>query len=165
MSSRKDITDILTKSAAEWMALKKRVGVYKEVGIKRWGRKRVDLLGISYTGLIFACEIKSCPEDYSADKKWQTYLDAGLINRLWFCITYKHFKSRAGRKLIEETKNRGVGILVLSPKTGYAYVAQKAYNQKNLDEEERRKLICKMAWLGADVSKRNTIRRTRRFEK
>jgi hypothetical protein len=46
--------------------------------------RRADLLALDRNGLITLVEIKSCPADFRADRKWQHYLE--YCDRFYFAV-------------------------------------------------------------------------------
>lgn len=70
---RADVTRILTKAASmmhyrfstSWL-------VFTEVMV--YGGRRADVLAIDYHGEVRILEVKSCREDFTSDKKWESYL-------------------------------------------------------------------------------------------
>ncbi len=52
--------------------------------VKLKSRRRVDVMGISDKGHIIVAEVKSGPEDYRADNKWQEYLE--FCDQFFFAV-------------------------------------------------------------------------------
>ena len=52
--------------------------------VKLKSRRRVDVMGINDKGHIIVAEVKSGPEDYRADNKWQEYLE--FCDQFFFAV-------------------------------------------------------------------------------
>lgn len=156
---RKNITDILTRAVIFYFA-HKTYSCHVEFGVLPWGKRRIDVLALNTKGHYYGVEVKSCCSDYTSDTKWKEYLD--YVNQFSFCITEKMWNNEKFRKRItNDTKEYGVGIMVLCSKSGYVRVVQKAKNSKMCPREKTR-LVVKMAWRGGEC-KRNIKRRQRLF--
>jgi hypothetical protein len=79
--ARPDVTRLLLRGTARHLA-SLGYGVVAEMPLPNG--LRADLVGLSATGEILIVEIKSCLEDYRADRKWQIYRD--YCDRLFFAV-------------------------------------------------------------------------------
>lgn len=112
--SRHDKTDIMTVAVMRNILIRgnnHQVGL-REVNVnigKNKSNLRIDVLQIDRNkNELDGYEIKSCIQDFRADKKWQNYLE--LVNRLYFVfdsITYEKHEA----EILEKINNRA-GIYV-----------------------------------------------------
>lgn len=151
---RKEVTEVLKKAAIGYF-VKKKYAVHTEIGVERWGKRRVDLLALNLRGEIIIAEIKSCPDDYKSDKKWRTYLDKA--NKFYFVVSDKLFNSKCGKIIQQEAKKEGAGILALCQESGFLKAKVKA-KRYDLDTDVVLKLALKMAWRNG-YNARNSRRR------
>lgn len=151
-SSRKDVTDALTKAAVMHM-VRYGFAVYREIGLSRGGTLRADLLCLNFKKKLVVMEIKSSVSDFTSDAKWPKYLS--LCDQLMFVIPQKVWETGKVKPA------RGAGVLILEEKTGHLKSVQFAKTQELLDDETRDYLILRMAYRAAEFSKRNVKRRTR----
>jgi hypothetical protein len=156
--TRRVITDKLLL-AATYYYVKKNYSVYREIGVKAWGSRRVDLVTFDTKGMFVGCEIKSCASDYKADTKWYDYLQIGVFDKFYFVIPQKLFDSKFYSTIKEDLKREGVGIMVLMEHTGTISVVLNA-KTRDTDISSKRKLIVKLAWRGGDS--RHNIKRIQR---
>lgn len=157
--TRKEITAGLTLAARNYF-IHRRLSVFTEIGIRHHGRYRADLLAFGLKGTISICEIKSCYQDFKTDKKWKQYLD--YCDYLYFCINFEESKKPWFKQLTSVAKEYGVGILVLSNRTGYCYNKKKPYRQLSITDDIRKMITYRLVWRGGD-SKRNYPRRVKVF--
>ena len=151
MATRKETADTLKKATVGYFA-KKRYSSFLEVGLESWGRIRADLVTMNMRGHLIICEVKSCKADFNNDSKWHRYLE--YCNKFYFVCTEsiaEHIKANVPSD---------VGILCLSPTTGFIY-AYKSAKEKNVVGKNRRTMLTRLAWRGG-LSRRNT-RRTKQF--
>lgn len=151
MATRKTVADTLKKATVGYFA-KLRFSSFLEVGLESWGRIRADVVSLNLRGHLIICEVKSCKADFNTDTKWHRYLE--YSNQFYFVCTEsiaEHIKANIPSS---------VGILCLSPKTGFLYSYKSAKKQK-VPGPNRRNIITRCAWRGG-LSRRNT-RRTRQF--
>ena len=156
--NRKQITEALT-SACVFHYAKKNYSCHVEIAVGEWNAQRLDILCFNYKREFIGIEVKSCVADYTSDKKWRNYLETGLMNKFYFCITKKMWDNEKFRaKLKEDLKPHGVGIIVLWT-NGYVTIKQ---NAKRMETKEKalHQMLFKMAWRGGD-SRRNIPRRKR----
>lgn len=148
--------DTLKASAVSYF-LKAGYSCFTELGVNSWGKLRADMLGVNLRQRLVICETKSSPRDYKTDTKWQGYLP--FCNKFYFVMcptTYTKLKKR----LAEDLKGTGAGVMTLNPNTGYLDIVVKAQNRE-IEAETTMALITRMAWRGG-ISKR-TNRRTRHY--
>jgi hypothetical protein len=79
--TRPDVTRLLLRGTARHLS-SLGYGVVSEMPLPNG--LRADLVGLSATGEILIVEIKSCLEDYRADRKWQAYRD--YCDQLFFAV-------------------------------------------------------------------------------
>ena len=150
---RSEITSALRKAAIGYL-VKKGFGANAELGIIPWGKRKVDVIGVTMRGHIVIMEIKSCVADFTTDSKWHTYLD--YCHQFYLVFTEKTWKSIAKSYTFS-----GVGVMVLDSKTGFLR-AVKSCPRYEVQEDVHRSLILRLAWRNAIFSKRTT-RRNRVF--
>ena len=156
---RRDVTKTLTEAAIDFWGVRCKMGVFKEVGVVKWGRLRCDLLCIHMSGEIVGVEIKSSKEDFRADKKMQNYLP--YLDKFYLVLPPSIVKYVKG-KLAEREWGDVVGIYTLGH-NGYLKCKKPAKQLETIAPEERIRLLSKLAWRCAEYSRRNRKRRTRRF--
>lgn len=154
--SRKEIAETLKKAVISYYA-HKNYSVYIEFGIIPDGKRMLDCFVLNMKGETIGVEIKSCKIDYEKDLKWRDYLP--YTNKFYFCISQKLYDQH-GEKIKEDTKELGVGIMVLTI-YGHIQVVQNA-KKKKVDKKERKRILIKAAWRGGE-SKRIHKRRTRHY--
>ena len=134
-----------------------KLGVSVELGVEAWGKLRADLLALSWKKEVVIVEVKSCKADFMTDRKYHRYLP--FCHRMYFMI--HHSDTGWMDKHVPKLKDLGIGILVLKP-NGYVSVYKNAAKRK-VEESILDNLILRMAWRGAQFSKRNTPRRVRLY--
>ena len=155
---KRTTTEKLERAAIGYL-VKRKFSCFKELGLKRWGRRRADIMGLHMSGEIILCEIKSGADDYNRDEKWREYLE--YSHKTYFVISDAHFNSRAGERLCNEAREEGVGVLVLCPKSGWLRVRVNA-KRRRMTGQNKRDIVYRMAWRSGEFSARNT-RRTRQY--
>lgn len=160
VTTRKQLTKIITEAAIDWAVVKQKLGVYAEVGIINKGSLRIDLLGISFKNELVGFEVKSGYDDLKNDKKWHRYAD--YFNRLYLCVYEKFYKEHTNF-VNNKIKEVGAGLLILSSETGYCHVKKKATRLPGPSDEYKMKLLTKLVWLGADGNK-NTIKKRTKYK-
>lgn len=115
------------------------------------------MVASSLTGLITISETKSCVQDYVLDKKWPRYLR--FCNYFYLVFTFPTYE-KLKERLKTDLKGLPVGVLVLSPRTGY--LECKMHSTKRLmTRNDKISMLARLSWRGG-ISKR-TSRRTRLF--
>lgn len=71
---RADTTNNISASLLRYFR-RKRLAVFKELGLCRGGRLRADLFAYSFKGVAVLIEIKSSVADFAADTKYTEYLN------------------------------------------------------------------------------------------
>ena len=154
--SRSDVTQCLTEAGIDYF-VKRKQGVFTELGLKMWGKRRADLVAFGLKGNITIAEVKSSREDYRSDDKWPTYLP--YCNRFYFVLSQPYWEE--DKDLVAEAcKEYGVGAIVLGD-SGYLTVRKKA-RWREMDWEIREAMMSRLIWRAATYSRRNRKRRTRR---
>jgi hypothetical protein len=153
---RKTITEKLTWACVMYWAKRNR-GVYTELGLKQWGRRRADVVCLSLKGEIIICEVKSCLADFKSDVKYLEYLS--YCHKMFFCVKDKDIFDDLTLSVFEQY---GIGILELDKTTGYLKVVLKAKKRK-MKKKEKRDILYRMAWRSATYSKRTGVRRMKTF--
>lgn len=151
---RTEVAEGLRKAAIGYFCKKRYAGVV-EIGVKRWGARRADLVFINHRGEIIIGEVKSCIADYRADSKMHEYLPH--CNRLYLVIRNKEW---ARIKLKEYPIPDGVGVLVLEPGSGLCRVLKKA-KFRMLDKDVQLEMFIRMAWASAPHSRKKGTKRRR----
>ena len=153
--TRRENTERIHK-AVTYYFVKKMYSVHREVGVQRWGARRIDIMCLDFLSNIVGVEVKSCLADFRADKKWRDYLSH--CNKMYFAFSQEITKSRVFPEIKAELKAEGVGIMVLGPSGHMKVIAAARY--KKLHILRKYELYRKLAWRAGD-SKRN-IKRTQR---
>jgi hypothetical protein len=153
MSIRKHKTETLTKAAMHYF-VKKNYGVSIEIAVKEWGKLRADIVALNKKAEIVIVEVKSCKEDYIADCKMHHYLP--YCNRQYLLVYYKDSWISDYYAVLKEL---GIGIMLLE-EDGYVKVLKNA-KYRPMKGTVKKDIIVRMAWRGAQYSKRNTKRRLR----
>ncbi len=151
---RKEITAKLTQACVYYW-IKKLYSVHPEIGVEAWGRRRIDVMALNTKAEIVGIEVKSCPADYSSDTKWHDYLP--YVNRFYFLISEKMYRSKFYDRIVADVKPHGVGIMVLNELSGRVEVVRSAKKKRMEDTTAKKKMILKMAWRGG-LSRYNTKR-------
>lgn len=155
--TRKEVADTLKYAAVMYFS-KKGYAVNLEQGVNKWGQKQADVLALNLKSEIVIGEVKSCYSDFKSDRKWKDYLQ--YCNKLYFIVLDIDLERM--KEHFEEFKKLGIGVLSLCTERGHywegwLYVALNAKNRKLLGKIKK-SIICRMAWRGAEYSKRNTRR-------
>lgn len=156
VTGRRLITEKLHQAAVFYWA-KKTYSVHKEVGVERWGARRLDVMAIDFVGNMVGVEVKSCLADYRADKKWRDYLSH--TTQLFFLFPPSIMKSRCYPEIKAEIIAEGAGILTLSETTGLVRCAVRA-KRRPMSIVRKHQIYKKLAWRGGD-SKRNVAQTQR----
>lgn len=155
---RPDVTQILTKAAVGYL-VKIKFSCCCEIGVIKWGRRKVDVLALNMNSYLIICEVKSCASDYLTDQKWKEYL--AYANKVYLVITNDLYVSKTGTKIAADCRDVGAGLLVLSPHTGFLEAKVNA-RHKQMEKGVKRTIVTRMAWRNGEFSARNT-RRTRQY--
>lgn len=155
--NRKEITNCLLM-ATTYYYVKKNYSVYREVGVRDWGRRRVDFIAFNTKANFVGVEIKSGKEDWLTDSKWIDYLNTPLFDKFYFCISHMLYESPFYNTIKEACKLENVGILVLG-KNGKIFCCCNAKTRET-DISVKRKMLAKLAWRGGDS--RHNIKRISR---
>lgn len=150
VAGRRLITEKLHIAAIQYWA-KKTYSTHREIGVQRWGARRVDLMAFDFVDNMVACEVKSCLADYRSDKKWRDYLSHST--QLFFIFPPSIMKSRCFPEIKAEIVAEGAGILALSETTGLLYCAVRA-KRRPMAIVRKYQIYKKLAWK-AGVNKSN----------
>lgn len=142
------------KKAAAFYLFRYGFSVTYELGIMPWGSRRADIVANKVSGKIVILEVKSSLADFRADKKWKSYLD--YCDKFMFCTTEDVYEK------IRDELPKEVGVICLSPTTGWAYMAKKSPNLE-LSDENRLSVLARLAYRNGDLSRRTTRARQRVF--
>lgn len=153
VTARCATTTCLTTAAIGWL-VKRGYSCARELAVVSYGH-RADVVGMNLRGDLVICEVKSGHADFTADKKWHTYLPH--CNRMYFAISDDYYSSASGKKMVAAAKEHGVGVMVLCPKEGYMFVKSYA-EHRPMKGEQKRELIIRMAWRSGEYSARNSFR-------
>lgn len=150
--NRKEITNCITISAISYL-VHKRVSCFREIGLKEWGRRRADIVGISMKSKkITIIEVKSCLADFKADKKYEEYL--AYCNIFYIAVP-------SGSDWINEYKDGlkaiGIGIMELT-KCGTIKVKVGA-KQRTMKKKIKYEMLIRLAWRSGTYSLRTHLRR------
>ena len=125
---------------------------YPELGVERWGKRRMDLLCLHPKQEIVGVEIKQSIQDFRNDNKYTDYLP--YCNKMYFAFPEDLWTKY--EQEIRSTLNKDIGVLVLSAKSGLVYIDRKA-KVREISDENKNTIIMRMAWRGG-ISKRITKR-------
>lgn len=125
---------------------------YPELGVERWGKRRMDLLCLHPKQEIVGVEIKQSIQDFRNDNKYTDYLP--YCNKMYFAFPEDLWTKY--EQEIRSTLNKDIGVLVLSAKSGLVYNDRKA-KVREISAENKNTIIMRMAWRGG-ISKRITRR-------
>lgn len=153
-AGRRQVTSAVTSAVMGYL-LKKGYGIYREMGVKKWGARRVDVCGVNLYGYLVVCEVKSGMADYRADQKMHEYLP--YCNKMYVAFPHTMKITDAIKK---EITSKGIGIMVLEA-NGLIRVRARAKHRLILPKD-RDDLIWRMVWRGAVTSARTT-KRTKEF--
>lgn len=138
---RREITKRLTEHAVRYFA-KKLYSVYVEIGIVRWGKRRVDILAMNHKRHLIVCEIKSGWNDLTSDLKYHEYLSS--CNAMYFLIPEELYVSK-GKQIKEKVRLHGIGVMVSD---GYSVQVKIRAKQRVVDPDTLLWLLTKMSWRG-----------------
>lgn len=150
--SRRDVTEKLHE-AVKFYYVKMMYSVFREVGILRWGKARIDVLAIDLGARVIGIEVKSCLADYRTDKKWRSYLP--YLNRMYMCFPKSVIESRVFPEIKAELIAEGVGILTLMD-DGFIKCILGA-KHKRMSVVKKFQIYKRLAWREGD-SRRNIPR-------
>lgn len=142
------------KKAAAFYLFRYGFAVTYELGVMPWGSRRADIVANKVSGKIVILEVKSSLADFRTDKKWRSYLD--YCDKFMFCTTEDVYEK------IKDELPKEVGVVCLSPSTGWAYMAKKSPNLE-LTDENRMSVLARLAYRNGDLSRRTTRARQRVF--
>jgi hypothetical protein len=154
--TRREIAEALKQASVSYF-LKKRYSCFIELGLNSWGKLRGDVVAVNLKSHLVICECKSSKSDFILDGKWHKYME--YCHRMYFVTTEKVFDS-CKATMLRKLKDKGIGVLILDPDSGYLKNVVPAKNRK-IDSTIQQTLILRMAWRSG-VSKRNS-RRKRQF--
>lgn len=150
---RKAVTEALKKAAAFYF-FRCGFAVTFEMGIMPWGSRRADLVANKVSGKIVICEVKSSLADYRSDNKWRSYLD--------FCDMFAFVMTPDLYAKLKDELPKKVGVLCLSPSTGYAYMAKRC-TLLGLSDANRISTLARLSYRSGELSKRTQRARTKVF--
>jgi hypothetical protein len=153
--NRREITDCITKSVIAYL-VHKRLAVFRELGLKEWGRRRADIMALAMKKrTITIIEVKSCHADFKSDLKLEEYLPFSNImyiaipdNSAWM----DQYKPRL--------KELGIGLMVLG-KYGTIRVSIPA-KKRTMKKKAKYGLLVRLAYRCATFSLRTHRQRLAR---
>lgn len=125
---------------------------HPELGVERWGKRRMDLICFHYKQGLVGVEVKQSIQDFREDTKYVDYLP--YCNKMYFAFPEDLYEKYGSE--IKKSLHKDIGILVLNAETGYVYTERKA-KIRNISKENEYAIISRMAWRGG-ISKRITKR-------
>lgn len=161
--SRREVADGL-KLAAAFLLFSKGYSCAFEVAISAWGARRADVIGNRIRGNIVLVEVKSSVEDFRNDRKWPTYMRSRVADQFYFIFTEEVWAKIQTRPDLAARIQKTPGVMLLDPKTGYAYIKKKA-RMIDVPTENRVSMLARLAWRNGDLSKRMQRQRERVFVK
>lgn len=138
--NRKEVAKFLYSATGKFFKYSKRpidAIMFKEVHLT--SELRCDIIRLDYADKITILEVKSCREDFNADKKWERYLD--------YC-DYFYFVCPEG--VIKESE--------IGDKAGLIYVSQSGFIQAKKSPRKLKPKFINHAWL-SHVYKKLCFRR------
>lgn len=154
--SRKVITDLLKKASVSYW-LRKRFASVCELGVEKWGKRRVDVISVNMRGWVVISEIKSCPADYLTDVKWKEYIPR--CNKMYLVFTQRTWEALQD-KVLKDIEGTGVGVMVLDSTSGWLSVKSNA-KDRLMTRKNKMLILARLAWRNG-TSRRNS-RRQRQF--
>lgn len=157
--SRTTITTKSTEACIRYFA-DKGFSVYEEIGLKKGGNLRADVVAINLKGQIIITEVKSCWQDFASDNKWKNYLE--FCNKFYFCIPKWLYESEKGEFIKNVCKENKVGLFIINYHDSEVAELDLEKNvsvriylanvvpafKKPVSGKLRRWLITKLAWRG-----------------
>lgn len=141
-----EVADHLKKRVAQYYLKKRRISFY-ELGLTRGGKLRADVFVLAMSGHMVIVECKSSVADFkSFPAKADGY--AQYCNQLYLAV-YK--------PVYEKIKNQippFVGCFVFDPEDGRRKPTIKKAKNREIHEDEKRKLFIRAAFRNADNSNR-----------
>lgn len=98
--------------------------------------RRVDILALDRKGLVSVVEVKSSPEDFAADMKWQDYLP--FCDRFYFAVPLDFPLDALPRE---------TGLILAD---AYGAAIERAAAEGSMNAARRKALTLRAARLGAD---------------
>ena len=143
------------KRAAIGHATKRGYACFPEIGLKKWGARRADVLAFNYYKRVVIFEVKSCPTDLYTDKKIANYLD--YCNALYLTMSLSDWH-KVKKRIAKGTfkLHPSIGVLALGP-SGLLRSVKRA-KSKDLDPIIAEDLKMKMIFRSAPHTKNNTRR-------
>lgn len=161
--SRREVAEGL-KLAAAFFLFRKGYSCAFEVAISAWGKRRADVIGNRINGNIVIVEVKSSLEDFKSDHKWPEYMRARVSDQFYFIFTEEVWAKIQERPDLAKRIQKTPGVILLDPKTGYAYVKKRA-SLIEVPVANRVGMLARLAWRNGDLSKRVKRQRDRVFVK
>lgn len=151
-AGRKEITECITKSAIAYF-VKKRLSVFREIGLKEWGSRRADILCLALKKrTITLVEVKSGHADFKSDNKFEEYLP--FCNVMYFAV-------HGDIEWLEQYKPRlrelGIGVMYLG-RYGSIDIVIPAKRRK-MKKKAKYSIITRLAWRCGTYSLRTHCRR------
>lgn len=147
------------KKAVSMMFFKYGYSMTTELGVKSWGRRRVDVIGNKISGDIVIVEVKSSVADFRTDNKWTEYLE--YADRAYLAFTKEVARKIHDNPELKARIPKRVGVLVLGS-DGYMKTARPA-RREPVSTENRISILARLAWRAGDLSKRTQRSRERVF--
>ncbi len=158
-TSPRALTAEALKKASAMMFFKYGYSMTYELGLKRRGRRRADVIGCKLSGDLVLVEVKSSVADFRADSKWTEYLE--FADRVYLAFTKEVARKIQAKPELKDRIPKRVGILVLGT-DGYMKTAKPA-RRKTVDPDTRLSILARLAWRAGDLSKRTQRQRERVF--
>lgn len=137
------------KKAVGFYYVKKRYAVNFEIGLDKRGRFRADVLAMTIHGYLVIVETKQSVQDFKTDLKWHNYQQ--YCNKFYFAFLPDTWSK------VKTLIPKGIGVMVLSEASGRMKVLRKAHHHE-LPKGNQKKLVLRMAYRGAVMSRYNTKR-------
>lgn len=129
---------------------KRKYSCYTELGVKRWGRRRIDFIAINLRQEIIGVEVKQSIQDLRNDNKWEDYLD--YCHKFYFCIPEDLWDKYQNE--VKSLVPKGIGLAVLLKNTGRISIIIPA-RKHDISAQNFLEVITRMVWRGG-ISARTT---------
>ena len=141
VKKRKEVMASLTDLVVSYYT-KKRFCVNREIGLCNRGKLRADFLAMNIRREIVIVEVKSCPNDFYSDHKWQKYLP--YCNKFYFMMNSETYNK------VKTDIPKGIGVI--GPNDYELWFAKPA-RKREMEESKVLELVTRMAFRQADFNR------------
>ena len=141
LKKRREVTASLTDLVVRYYT-KKRFCVNREIGLCKHGKLRADFLAMNIHREIVIVEVKSCPNDFYSDHKWQKYLPD--CNKFYFMMNSETYDK------VKTDIPKGIGVIVPD---GYTLWFRQPARKREMEEPKVLELVTRMAFRQAEFNR------------